>query len=732
MREQLAVTRHTLLKAPGHDGGRQAPYRPSGRRILLLAVLACTGVLAATASTAQAAGLPDGRAYELVTPANNDNDAPYLRAGIFGGYQAAGTGNAFSYPSLETFPGSQSVGLSFLSTRSSSGWTATNVLPPQTVTTGALCGASDGAVGYSSDMSKVLLADGASSANGCPTHLDPLPGVNPATEPQGTQNLYVSNLTSGTYQLVDPIPVTGLSADATFLGGSTDLSHVVFAEAAQLTSDAPGGGASNLYEWVSGSGVSLVTEVPTSGASCTGAACTATTGSIASASGVLPYHAVSDDGTNVFFTANGNLYDRHDATSPTANTTQIDASVGGGGQFLAASADGSKVYFTTAGSNLYEYDSSTNPATVTNLTPAGVSAIDGLAGISDDGSYIYFVGNTTSGPPTLYVSHNGGTPTVITALDPSDSGDWNGFAARASSNGQFLVFNSIDQLTGFDNTDANTSSPDDEIFIYDAADGSTKCASCFGGAPVGNTLIDVTQTSGIPDQSTTILARYVSDTGQVFFDTPNALLPNDTDGTSDVYEYENGQVSLLSNGADPQGARYTDSTADGSNVYFATVEPLVPQDVDAGAYSVYDARVGGGFPFSPPAPPCQGEGCKPSPTPAPAAPTAASITFSGPGNPTPGSPTTTAKVRLVKRTIKGTTIKLHVNVPAGGTIVVTGAKRVTRVVDHSATYTITVHLTGKEKNRLKNKRKLTLKLKVKYTPVAGRTSTANVKLTVKA
>jgi hypothetical protein len=732
MREQVAVTRHTLQEAPDTGGGRVANHRRSGRRFVLLVVLACASVLAIAATPAQAAGLPDGRAYELVTPANNDNDAPYLRAGIFGGYQAAGTGNGFSYPSLETFPGSQSVGLSFLSTRSSSGWTATNVLPPQTVTTGALCGAMDGAVGYSSDMSKVLFADGAASANGCPTHLNPLPGVNPATEPQGTQNLYVSNLTNGTYQLVDPIPVTGSSADATFLGGSTDLSHVVFAEAAQLTSDAPGGGASNLYEWVSGSGASLVTEVPTSGASCTGAACTPTTGSIAS--GVLPYHAVSDDGSNVFFTANNgvntNLYDRQNATS----TTQIDASVGGGGQFLAASADGSKVYFT-AGGNLYEYDFSSSSSQPTNLTPAGVGAIDGLAGISDDGSYIYFVGHTTSGmnpgPPTLYVSHNGGTPTMITALDPSDSGDWNGFAARASSNGQFLVFNSIDQLTGFNNTDANTSSPDDEIFIYNAADGSINCASCFGGAPVGNTLINATQTSGIPDSSTTILARYVSDTGQVFFDTPNALLPNDTDGTPDVYEYENGQVSLLSNGADPQGARYTDSTADGSNVYFATVEPLVPQDVDGGAYSVYDARVGGGFPFSPPAPACQGEGCKPSPTPAPAAPTAASITFSGPGNPTPGSRTTTAKVRVVKRTVKGTTIKLHVNVPAGGTIVVTGAKRVTLVVHHSATYTITVHLTGKE-NRLKNKRKLTLKLKVKYTPVAGRISTANVKLTVKA
>ena len=62
------------------------------------------------------------------------------------------------------------------------------------------------------------------------------------------------------------------------------------------------------------------------------------------------------------------------------------------------------------------------------------------------------------------------------------------------------------------------------------------------------------------------MARYVSDAGQVFFDTPNALLPSDSDGTSDVYEYENGQLSLISDGDDPQGAKYVDNTADGSNV----------------------------------------------------------------------------------------------------------------------------------------------------------------------
>ena len=89
---------------------------------------------------------------------------------------------------------------------------------------------------------------------------------------------------------------------------------------------------------------------------------------------------------------------------------------------------------------------------------------------------------------------------------------------------------------------------------------------------------------------------------------------------------------------------------------------------------------------------------------------------------------------MLKRTVKGTTIKLRVNVPDGGRVVVSGSgvKRVTLVAHHAATYTVTLHLTGKTKNRLKNKRKLKLTLKVRYVPVAGRTSTADVKLTVKA
>jgi hypothetical protein len=180
-----------------------------------------------------------------------------------------------------------------------------------------------------------------------------------------------------------------------------------------------------------------------------------------------------------------------------------------------------------------------------------------------------------------------------------------------------------------------------------------------------------------------------------------------------------------------------DSTPDGSNLFFTSDQQLVPQDADNG-FDIYDARVGGGFAFSPPAPACQGDSCKPPETPAPAAPAAASISFSGPGN---TAAPTVGKAHILSRSVSGTTIKLQVTVPAAGLLVVSGSyvTKVTRIVGAAGTYTITLHLTKAAKNRLKHmrrlkasKRKLSFTVTVRYASVTGSSSSGHVKLTVKA
>ena len=360
-----------------------------------------------TYASSQPAGLPDGRGYEMVTPVNKDDGDPYTRAGIFGGFLSDVSGNGFTYPSLYAFPGSPFDGIPYLATRGASGWTSTNMIPPQSTEAGGLCAAYASTAGWSTDMSKGILLDGQNQANGCGTD-DPLlvpgttagglplcsatPLVTPCSgEQPGVQNIFVHDNTDGSYQLVSNLegaPSGTTPADAIYAGASSDLSHVVFSESAPLTPDAPSG--DDLYEWVGGT-VSLVTEVPATGTSCSGSACTPVVGSLAGGAMGTALHAVSADGSTIFFTANGNLYARQNGSS----TVQVDAGIGGSGQFQAASADGSKVFFTdSTGGNLYEYDLSTSGSPLTDLTPGGGAQVDGLSGLSDDASLVYFVANS--------------------------------------------------------------------------------------------------------------------------------------------------------------------------------------------------------------------------------------------------------------------------------------------------------------------------------------------------
>src|SRR5262249_12430754 len=145
----------------------------------------------------------------------------------------------------------------------------------------------------------------------------------------------------------------------------------------------------------------------------------------------------------------------------------------------------------------------------------------GVLGASEDGSYIYFVANGVlaegaspgkcvwQGVPSakcnLYVVHNSGSgwekPRLIGRLSNEDGPDWGvrptnraefkvvETTARVSPNGRYLAFMSTQRLTGYNNLDANSGQPDEEVFQFDAQGAGTglTCVSCNpGGAqPVG-------------------------------------------------------------------------------------------------------------------------------------------------------------------------------------------------------------------------------------------------------
>jgi hypothetical protein len=405
---------------------------------------------------------------------------------------------------------------------------------------------------------------------------------------------------------------------------------VVFEASEPLVPGAPAH-SWNVYEWSAGA-LRLVSVLPGAG-----------NVAAENAHGIdRQPNAVSADGSRISWVDDntGGLYVRENGTSTVQlNLSQRTPSLGNGiAHFMAATPDGSRVFFTdttaltdAAGDNggLYEYSFASNR--LTDLTPdaGGPPEVDGVVGIGEDGSNVYFVAEASlpgtaapgAGPDArdLYLVRNG-TLTFVAKLNANDNDDWTeSFGARSAQvtpDGNRLAFMSQAPLTGYDNTDLKTGKADDELFLYDAGDGTLRCVSCnpSGERPIGPASVP------LPEQSAH-LPRYLSENGQrLFFNSQDALLPAASNGQQNVYEYEDGAIHLISPGTSDQESTFADASVNGDNVFFTTSARLVPQDQDEHS-DMYDARVDGGFPIATPPAPCSGEGCR-GPIGAPPAPLA--------------------------------------------------------------------------------------------------------------
>lgn len=625
------------------------------------------------------AKLPDCRAYELVTPPNTSSvefDSGLNRSGG----TVAGDGEAISLSTKESLPGAPTGGEDYVTTRGASGWNVEDISPLEAYT-GALCVSDNTEVtAYSDDISEDIISLGESTRASQPANKEACnaDGLQVASgEPVGYQNLLLRDNATASYRLINTPPAGVTPADAHFLGASADLSHVVFGEGAQLTPNAPGLAVENpedLYEWDEGA-LRLLTLLPGE---------IPATGALAQAAqGSNPISAEGSHGSHIFFTSGGALYVRIDGES----TVQVDKTQGpgasGGGSFQAASADGSKVFFldeskltpdSTAQSgqpDLYEcaLAEGASSCELTDLTvtksgePADVLRVSVLG--SKDDSHVYFVaqgllatnrreytdseGNAvseeaTKGQHNLYV-WSGGTITYIATLDENDFG-----AGNVSPDGTWFAFDSLNSLTGYDNTGPGGGLAE-EVFLYSASSHELVCASCnpTGEAPA----------SGGTDVPPTANARYLANGGRLFFETREALLPSDTNGQSDVYEYENGQPSLLSSGTSTEPSSFIGASGSGDDVFFTSSQQLVPQDTQEGMQSVYDARVDGGIPPPAAPPPCTtADACRTPVTPQPPIfGSPSSQSFSGAGNLAPPAKAKpkplTCKRGYVKKKLKG-------------------------------------------------------------------------------
>jgi len=606
----------------------------------------------------ESTALPDCRAYEMVSPKGS---VPLQGVSSL-------SGQRFGYSSYYPYEGSQSGGLYLLSTRGHSGWSTQNTTPPQGGLKLSDAIACIPEVLYLGELTDSLLLDGwheeasriKEGNEACEGDYPPLVGG----EPRGIQNLFLRNSETGSYQLVDITPEGVSGANAEVRDATPDLSHVVFTENAPLTPGAPQGSV-NLYEWSEGE-VDLVSFLPN------GLAVDGALAGQESNSSIFT-HAVSNNGERVFFYTAGNLYARVNAMQEPgaivngkcsetgkACTVEVDAAVpgavnlGGAGRFVDASEDGSRVFFmderkltpgataTTGKPDLYEYDVETGSLTDLTATQSEPADVLGYAGASEDGSYVYFTAagilgdgqanrqglKAEAGQSNLYVVHDGAIEFVVPLNEPEKT--------RVSPNGQFLVFSSADSLTGYDNeregcqvSQSGGSCREEEIFVYSMSTGLLSCVSCGvnGARPTAPAEISsVTKPFFVGGPQT--LNREVNDAGQIFFETADALLPRATNGAVNVYEYEDGQLSLISSGSANGDSQFLDASASGNDVFFATGQALVQADTD-NTDSVYDARVNGGFLATPGESEGSGscesaEACKPPPGEAPAEPFAAS------------------------------------------------------------------------------------------------------------
>ncbi|HEY3864897.1 MAG TPA: hypothetical protein VGL54_02280 [Solirubrobacteraceae bacterium] len=689
--------------------------------------------------------LPDGRAWEMVSPPNK-NGATISALQLEGGVaQAAAEGGAFTWAAdapigTEPAGGRSPEWSQIFSTRGPDGWSSRDIAGAHESPTGLPVGDLSEYKFFSSDLSLGLVeARGGTPLSPEATEKTPylrddagssyLPLVTAANVPPGTK--------FGGHGVNEGLE----GGSPRFRGATPDLSHVVLDSPEALTSSTSnsGPGSDNLYEWAGGQ-LQLVSVLPKSEGG---------TDAVSPYLGNRSYAvrpAISSDGSRIIWTAgrgssNSPLYMREMVKGETIRLDVAQEGVTQPGeatpQFQTMSEDGHRVFFTgeqkltkDSGAtyqkpDLYEFETTNGEdeplkGTLTDLTVehSGESAdVEGLLpGVSEDGSYVYLVAKgvlseaenaehekAASGANNLYVLHDTGagwTTTFIAQFSNEDAHDWygelEGLTSRVSPHGRYLAFMSDRELTGYDNHDANSGVADEEVFLYDASTERLVCASCdpTGAQPVGiyDQAVSALHPEGQPlveqaelwlgrwlaanipgwtpvnlEGNTFHQSRYLSDSGRLFFNSSDALVPQDVNGTEDLYEYEppgvgscaassvtfsersGGCVDPISSGTSSEESVFLDASENGGEVFFLTAAKLVPQDYDT-SLDIYDARectVQSPCVTSPVAPPecTTADACRAASTPQPTifgAPSSA--TFSGAGNPAP-APTATVKAK---------------------------------------------------------------------------------------
>ena len=367
------------------------------------------------------------------------------------------------------------------------------------------------------------------------------------------------------------------------------------------------------------------------------------------------YRAVSADGSRVFFTAPDpseeigasgcwggrvdntknapQLYVRVDGTD-TMELSKPEQPVTEGGNkppiqypatYVGASEDGSRVFFVTEtwmttnhplthDPELYEceiLEEEGRPKCKLTRISIGETGTAGaevytVFAVAAHGSAIYFAANGVlapgASPGDCERGLHGACPLYdyqpATATAPAKTS----FVAviTASTYGNGTVGVGLTPDTFF--TQAYTT-PDGRYLLFEGPKGLYRYDSAGDSVTLITKNGDINR-SPLEGQASGQIRAMSDDGAYVFFDSPEPLVPQATNGTLDVYEWHDGVISLIGSGSEP-GPSYllgyspyeytpkgstTPVKVEGGNVFIGTHAKLVPQDTNS-VGNVYDARV---------------------------------------------------------------------------------------------------------------------------------------------
>lgn len=564
------------------------------------------------AAPAVATGLPDGRGYELVSPAAKGGgdvtpDAGRVRTSL--------SGDAVNFSSLTAFGDAVGTGISteYVSQRTAirgtQGWQTHAILPRVNPLSfkGAVFAKDTIYRGeFSEDLSTGVLQ------SFTPLTDDP----NVAT----VLNLYrhsgqLSN-GPGTYELltgcpacVSPLtdPSPGGQYQPKIADTTPDLGHVIFEAGRNLTADAPPyptfpaslcndnpflpfvGCAPRLYEWDHGT-LRLAGILPD------GTSAPVSIAGFGATGNQYTLNTISDDGSKIFFTMpssanelSGDLYMRLNHTStlklnasertdcatqdPCSGVPEPDPNGAQPAFYRSASADGTKVFFNTTeqltdapGSPLYVYDTTLPPENPAHLrhvfhdqqSADGATGTSGLLGTSSDGNYAYFIETSailpgqevlpSNAPIGIYVWHQGTVSFIGAFNDALNNTVGGGWALGLGSR----------------------VSPDGKTLLFSAQSGDGLTGYDHGTSGCGF----------FGNEACRELYRYRADSGQL---TCVSCNPSGATATSDAIF----TVQLNVGGAQSATHLNHPLSDDGNHVFFESGERLSPADTNGNKTDVY-------------------------------------------------------------------------------------------------------------------------------------------------